>query len=84
MDAKAGMPTEHLCTSDAGIVMTRRLLLDSAADYEQRGIKPLGVGDPEVLMVRAVSLTLPEGTGWAEAGHPFMKAQPGTDFGYRL
>lgn len=39
---------EHLCTSDAGIVMTRR-------------IKSLGVDDFETFMVRALSLTLPEG-----------------------
>jgi hypothetical protein len=34
-------------------------------------------------MVRALSLTLPEGVGWAEAGRPFMKAGLGTDFGYQ-
>jgi phthalate 4,5-dioxygenase oxygenase subunit len=76
--------TEQLCTSDAGIVMTRRLLLDSVADYEQRGVKPPGVDKPEVFMVRALSLTLPDGTGWAEAGHPFMKAPLGSGFGYEL
>jgi phthalate 4,5-dioxygenase len=42
--------------------MTRRLLLDSIAEYEQRRVRPPGVDDPEVFMVRAVSLTLPDGT----------------------
>jgi hypothetical protein len=64
--------------------MTRRLLLDSAADYEQRRIRPPGVDDPAVFMVRAVSLTLPDGTEWTEAGRPFMKARLGSDFGYQL
>jgi D-threonate/D-erythronate kinase len=35
-----GCNTEHLSTSDAGIVMTRRMLLDSAAVYEQRRVEP--------------------------------------------
>ncbi len=76
--------TEHLCSSDAGIVMTRRLLLDSIAEYEQHRVKPPGVDDPEVFMVRALSLTLPDGIGWAEAGRPFMKARLGSGFGYQL
>ena len=76
--------TEHLCSSDAGIVMTRRLLLDSIAEYEQHRVKPAGADDPEVFMVRALSLTLPDGTGWAEAGRPFMKARLGSGFGYQL
>jgi phthalate 4,5-dioxygenase oxygenase subunit len=64
--------------------MTRRLLLDSANDYQQRQVKPPGVEDPEVFMVRALSMTLPEGTEWAEAGRPFMKARLGSGFGYHL
>ena len=63
--------------------MARRLLLDSADDYAQRGKKPAGADDPQVFMVRALSLTLPEGVGWAEAGRPFMKARLGSDFGYQ-
>jgi phthalate 4,5-dioxygenase oxygenase subunit len=76
--------TMHLCSGDAGIVMTRRLLLDSIAAYDQHRVKPPGVEDPEVFMVRALSLTLPDGTGWAEAGCPFMKARLGSGFGYPL
>lgn len=63
--------------------MTRRLLLDSADDYAQRGIKPPGADNPAVFMVRALSLTLPEGTEWTEAGYRFMKAPLGSDFGYQ-
>jgi phthalate 4,5-dioxygenase oxygenase subunit len=62
--------------------MMRRLLLDSVADYAQRGVRPPGVDDPAVFMVRALSLTLPEGTEWTEAGYPFMKAPLGSGFGY--
>ena len=75
---------EHLCSSDAGIVMTRRLLLDSAAGLRERGITPPGVDQPEIFMVRAVSLQLPEEMPWAEAGKPYMRAKLGSGFGYEL
>jgi phenylpropionate dioxygenase-like ring-hydroxylating dioxygenase large terminal subunit len=75
---------EHLCSSDAGIVMTRRLLLDSVAALREQDIKPAGVDNPDVFMVRAVSLRLPEGAPWAEAGGPFMRATLGSGFGYEL
>ncbi|HEX2941023.1 MAG TPA: Rieske 2Fe-2S domain-containing protein [Rhodopila sp.] len=74
---------ENLCTTDAGIVMTRRFLLDAAADYEHRRITPPAVDDPDIMMVRAVSLTLPEGVAWLEAGRDFMRARLGADFGYK-
>jgi len=75
---------EHLCSSDAGIVMTRRLLLDSVAALRENGVKPPSVDDPHSFMVRAVSLRLPEGAQWAEAGEKYMRAEFGSDFGYQL
>jgi phthalate 4,5-dioxygenase oxygenase subunit len=74
--------TENLCASDTGIVMTRRLLLDSVSAFRDRGICPAGVSDPDIPMVRAVSLRLPEGTSWADAGRDHMRAKLGQDFGY--
>ena len=75
---------EHLCVSDTGIVMTRRLLLDSAAALRDRGIRPKGVTDPDTFMVRAISMKLPQGLPWADAGRPFMNAELGAGFGYEL
>ena len=66
-----------------GIVMTRRLLLDSVAALRENGVKPPSVDDPDSFMVRAVSLRLP-GVQWAEAGEKFMRAALGSDFGYQL
>jgi phthalate 4,5-dioxygenase len=74
--------SENLCASDTGIVMTRRLLLDSAKAFRDRGIKPEGVTNPDTFMARAVSLRLPEGTPWADAGREHMRAQLGAGFGY--
>ena len=39
---------------------------------------------PDVFMVRAVSLQLPMDQTWSEAGAQFMRAELGTDFGYKL
>lgn len=73
---------ENLCASDTGIVMTRRLMLESAKAFRERGIKPAGVDDPDTFMARAVSLRLPEGTPWADAGRDHMRAHLGSGFGY--
>ncbi len=73
---------EHLGASDTGIVMTRRLLLEVIAALRDRQIRPQGVANPDTFMVRAVSLRLPEGTGWADAGGAFMRASLGGGFGY--
>jgi len=75
---------EHLSASDAGIAMTRRVLLEAAAAYRDRGTKPTGVDDPDVFMVRAVSLSLPESASWADSGREHMRARLGADFGYKL
>ena len=50
---------EKLCSSDTGIAMTRRILLEALGAYRDHGTKPKGVTDPDVFMVRAVSLRLP-------------------------
>ena len=64
--------------------MTRRWLLDSISEYEQHRVRPAGADNLEVFVVRALSLTLPDGARWAEAGRPFMKARLGSGFGYQL
>lgn len=73
---------ENLCASDTGIVMTRRLLLEAVKALRDRQIQPGSVADPEIPMVRAVSLRLAEGLSWAEEGREHMRASLGKDFGY--
>ena len=75
---------ENLGSSDAGIAMTRRLLLEAVSAYRDRGIKPNGVTNPDIFMVRAVSLTLPESTSWVDYGRPHMAAKLGAGFEYAL
>jgi phthalate 4,5-dioxygenase oxygenase subunit len=73
---------EHLCVSDTGIVMTRRLLLESLAAYRERGARPPGADDPGAFMARAVSVRLPLDKVWDEAAADAMRAEVGKDFGY--
>jgi phthalate 4,5-dioxygenase oxygenase subunit len=75
---------ENLCASDTGIVMARRLLLETATALRDRGVRPQGVAEPDVFMVRAVSLRLPDGTPWADAGGTHMTARLGAGFGYDI
>lgn len=73
---------EYLSASDMGIVQARRLLLDSIQALRERGAPPIGADDPNIFMVRSVSLHLPTEADWSKAGEAFMRAELGGDFGY--
>jgi len=73
---------ENLAVSDTGIAMTRRLLLESVRSLQSEGTLPEAARDPEVLMARAASLTLPAGASWKEQAQ-YMKATLDADFGYQ-
>ena len=73
---------EHLGISDTGIAMTRRFLLDNVRKLAAEQVRPARYRDPDLFMVRAVSLTLPNTQGWQEGGSEFMRARLGADFGY--
>jgi phthalate 4,5-dioxygenase oxygenase subunit len=64
--------------------MTRRLLMDSLRKLATDGTKPVRCDDPNLWMVRAVSLTLPSDQTWLESGREPMTARLGADFGYAL
>lgn len=73
---------EHLGTSDTGIVRTRKMLLDSVHKLQAEGVRPPSAMRPELLMLRAASLTIPAGGDWMQLGGEFMQAKLGQDFGY--
>jgi phenylpropionate dioxygenase-like ring-hydroxylating dioxygenase large terminal subunit len=75
---------EHLGVSDTGVAMTRRLLLDNVRQLASAQQRPTRYDDPELWMVRAVSLTLPAGSAWREDARLHMTARLGADFGYAL
>jgi phenylpropionate dioxygenase-like ring-hydroxylating dioxygenase large terminal subunit len=73
---------EHLGISDTGVAMTRRLLLERVRNLSTRQERPPRIDDPDLQMVRAVSLTVPAGESWNESGQELMRARLGADFGY--
>ncbi|MBT3703533.1 MAG: Rieske 2Fe-2S domain-containing protein [Alphaproteobacteria bacterium] len=75
---------ENLASSDLGIVKTRRLLLDTLKALEEEGLRPAGVDDPGIFMVRSVSMHLPVDADWHKEAAPHMQAELGKDFGYSL
>jgi hypothetical protein len=68
---------EHLCSTDNGIIMTRKALVDAAkANREGKDIKGL---DPAAQKVRSVAIELPKDTNFAEGANHGLFAEPGTD-----
>src|SRR5437870_13398526 len=65
---------EHLGSSDAMVIRTRRRLLDAARALAERGTIPPGVDHPEVYRQRSGGAVLPEGTSWVEATAELRKA----------
>jgi phthalate 4,5-dioxygenase oxygenase subunit len=65
---------EHLGSSDAMIIRTRRRLLTAAQALAQDGTVPPGVDQPEIYRQRSGGIILPEGTNWVEATQELRKA----------
>ncbi|GAA0530500.1 Rieske 2Fe-2S domain-containing protein [Pigmentiphaga sp. GD03639] len=73
---------EHLGTTDTGIARTRRFLLEALKRLATEQAEPVSVRQPELFMLRAISVTIPEGSDWMAAGRDLMRARLGEDFGY--
>ncbi len=73
---------EMLGPTDIGIVRARRLLLDVLRKLEADGTRPASATDPQSMMWRAVSITLPRGSDWKPAAAEPMRARLGAGFGY--
>jgi hypothetical protein len=58
---------EHLGTTDALIIRTRRKMLASARALQEGGVVPLGVDTPEVYHQRSGGIILPRSADWWEA-----------------
>jgi hypothetical protein len=58
---------EHLGTSDAMVIRTRRALLRAARELREHGTVPPGVDDPEVYLTRSGGVILPDGVDWLDA-----------------
>jgi hypothetical protein len=57
---------EHLGTSDSMIIRTRRRLIQAAKAFNETGIAPPGVDNPEIFGQRSGVTTLPRSVDWWE------------------
>ena len=65
---------EHLGSSDAMVIRTRKRLIDAAKALRDKGQVPPGVDDPNVYQVRSGGVVLPNGVDWFEATKELRKA----------
>jgi len=72
---------EHLGTSDAMIIRTRRRVLQAAKALRVDGVVPPGVDTPGVYRYRSGGVFLPRSADWLEATRPLRQAfgQPTPD-----
>jgi hypothetical protein len=68
---------EHLCATDSGIVMTRKLLL-SAAKAASEG-KPVPATEPQAQRVRSVAIELDKDASFTQGAKHGLYAALGTD-----
>ncbi len=77
MEATVDRTQEHLGSSDAMVIRTRRRLIRMARALRE-GATPPGVDDPELYRVRSGGVILPRTADWQEATQalrqPFMNA----------
>jgi hypothetical protein len=65
---------EHLGSSDAMVIRTRRRLMDAARALVENGTVPPGVDHPEIYRQRSGGIILPEAANWVEATQALRQA----------
>ena len=70
---------EHLGTSDAMVIRTRRRLLGATKALQDEGTIPPGVDNPELYRIRGGGIILPRTADWQEATQPLREpaVEPG-------
>jgi nitrite reductase/ring-hydroxylating ferredoxin subunit len=66
--------SEHLGTSDAMVIRTRRRLINAAKALARDGTLPPGVDDPSIYHVRSGGVILPRSADWRTATKDLQKA----------
>jgi phenylpropionate dioxygenase-like ring-hydroxylating dioxygenase large terminal subunit len=67
---------EHLGSSDAMIIRTRRRLLETAKKFAEDGVTPPGVDNPDVYLKRSANLLLPRDKDWITGTEQVRRAFP--------
>jgi phthalate 4,5-dioxygenase oxygenase subunit len=65
---------EHLGSSDAMVIRTRRRLINAAKAFRDKGVVPPGVNEPAVYGQRGGGLFLPEDADWWESTKELRRA----------
>jgi hypothetical protein len=65
---------EHLGTSDAMVIRTRRRVINAAKALANQGVIPPGVDDASIYHQRSGGVILPRSTDWLEATVNLRKA----------
>jgi hypothetical protein len=60
---------EHLGTTDALIIRTRRRMIEAARALQEQGTVPPGVDNPEVYRQRSGGVILPRDVNWWDGTH---------------
>ena len=68
---------EHLGTTDAMVILVRRILITAARDLREQGVVPANVEDPSLCRVRPASVLLPEGESWITATEKARQSDAG-------
>jgi phthalate 4,5-dioxygenase oxygenase subunit len=68
---------EHLCATDSGIIMTRKILLRAAKAAAEGGAVP--ATEPEAQRVRSASIELDKNVPFTEGARHGLYAAIGTD-----
>jgi phenylpropionate dioxygenase-like ring-hydroxylating dioxygenase large terminal subunit len=69
---------EHLGSSDAMVIRTRRRAIEAAEALRDRGVVPPGVDDPTVYRYRSGGVILPRDADWLDATKEMRRAAAAT------
>jgi phthalate 4,5-dioxygenase len=72
--------SEHLGSSDSGIIRVRRRLMQAAVALREQGINPPAVSQPDSYAARSASIVLPHNVSWIDGSAEFRQARPGVNF----
>ncbi|HEV7665897.1 MAG TPA: Rieske 2Fe-2S domain-containing protein [Chloroflexota bacterium] len=72
--------SEHLGSSDAGIIRARKRLMNAARALRDSGGPAPAATQPEAYRLRSASVVLPRSESWIDGSAPFREAQPGVNF----
>jgi len=72
--------SEHLGSSDSGIIRVRRRLMQAALALREQGATPPAANEPASYSARSASIVLPRGASWIDGSAEFREARPGVNF----